>query len=409
MAIEDEGVYNHAEFKGLRNNVDAEGFDLGDLDAATNVDIDDAGDARMRRGYPAASVAGAAHSLWSDGNTCLAVVSGVLSQIHPDLSTTPLLSGFSDAPVSYDSPPGSGRVYWSNGVLSGVVERGVSRSWGLPVPPRLSAVASIGALPAGRYQFAGSYLRNDGQESGVALAGELELASPGGLLVSLPSWPSDTLVDSLALYVSKPNGSELYRERVIPVGASSVLVTHAPSGLVTAVTQHLSPPPPGNIVGYFAGRMYVAANGTLYPSRPYAYELFDLREGIYYGGAEISLFAPVNDGVYVSAGSRTLFHAGRDPSSWGYDVKASYGAIPGTSYRDTSAAFDPKTDGACVVWASPRGVCVGFDGGRLVNLTEDRFSFPNQPAGAGVVRPWRGTQQFLTTLRGAEVPGNIAG
>jgi len=408
MAIEDEGVFNHAGFKGLRNTVDAEGFELGDLDAATNVDIDDAGDARLRRGHPAASVVGAAHSLWSDGNICLAVVSGALTQLNPDLSTVTLQSGLGDRPVSFDSPPGTGRVYWSNGVVSGVVEGGSARSWGLPVPARLSAFTGAGDMPPGRYQFAATYLRSDGQESGAPRAGEADLVYSGGLAVVLPPWPDDDVVE-LAFYVSKPNGSELYYERSVSTGTPSVTVTHVPTGARTLTTQHLSPPPAGDIVGYFGGRMYVASRGTLYPSRPYGYELFDLREGIYYGGAEITLFAPVVDGVFVAAGQRTLYHAGRDPSIWEFATKATYGAIPGTSYRDSAAALDPKGEGTCVIWASSRGICAGFDGGRFINLTEDRFAFPVQPAGAGVVRPWRGTQQFLTTLRGTEVPGNIAG
>lgn len=50
-----------------------------------------------------------------------------------------------------------------------------------------------------------------------------------------------------------------------------------------------------------------------------------------------------------------------------------------------------------------------FDGGTMLNLTEDRFAYPVQPTGGGLVRLWRGINQYVATLRGAEVPGNIAG
>jgi len=408
MAVEDEGVFNHAVFKGLRNNVGTDGFELGDLDAAQNVDIDDAGDALLRRGHPAASIAGATHSLWSDGTTCLAVNAGSLVQIHPDLSTSQLRSGMSDAPVSYDSPPGSGRVYWSDGVRSGVVEAGRNRSWGLEVPPTLSARATGGALPPGRYQFAATFLRIDGQESGAARAGLLELTSTGGLEITVPQ-PSDTDVVEVAVYVSKTDGAALYYERSLSVGTTSTTVAAVPTGTRVLAAQHLSNPPAGSIVAYFAGRMLVAANGVIYPSRPYAYELFDLREAVPFGGARIDLLAPVSDGVFVAAGDQTIFLAGRDPSTWVYTVKAAYGAIPGTAVRSFGGVFAPDRDEQCVMWASPRGVCAGFDGGRFVNFTEDRFAFPVQPAGAGVIRPWRGTQQYITTLRGQETPGNIGG
>jgi len=406
MAIVDEGVFEHKEFKGLRNTVGADGFEPGDLEAATNVDIDDAGDASLRRGHPAASIAGASHSIWSDGTTCLAVIGTTLTQILPSLATQPLRSGMGARPVSYDSV--AGRVYWSNGVSAGVVENGSTRSWGLEVPRTIAAVAMPGSLPAGRYQFALTYIRTDNQESGAARAGFLELTSPGGL--SFPSLPvpSDPDVLEKALYVTKLDGSALYYAHTVLAATTSTTFTDPALGTAVLSTQHLSPPPPGDIVTYFAGRLYVAAGDTLYPSRPYAYELFDLREAIRIG-AQITLVGPVTDGLFVAAGAKTMFLAGRDPAAFELRQLAPYGAIPGTSYRESQSAFDPEKKGSCVIWASTRGVCAGFDGGDMVNLTESRFAYPAQEVGAGVVRPWRGTQQYVTTLRGTETPGNIAG
>lgn len=406
MAIKDEGVFEHKEFKGLRNTVGPENLEPGDLEAATNVDIDDAGDASVRRGHPAASIAGASHSLWSDGTTCLAVIAGTLTQILPSLATQSLRSGMGARPVSYDSV--AGRVYYSNGVLTGVVENGSSRSWGLEVPRTIAAVAVPGSLPAGRYQFALTYVRTDGQESGAARAGQLELTAPGGLSFPALPVPADPDVIEKALYVSKANGSALYYAHTVLAATTSTTFTDPQLGTATLPTQHLSPPPPGDIVTYFAGRAYVAAGDTLYPSRPYAYELFDLREAIRFGD-QITLVGPVTDGLFVSAGAKTVFLSGRDPAAFDLRPLATYGAIPRTSYRESQTALDPERKGSCVIWASTRGVCAGFDGGDMVNLTESRFAYPAQETGAGVVRPWRGTQQYLTTLRGAETPGNIAG
>lgn len=406
MAIQDEGVFEHKEFKGLRNTVGADAFELGDLEAATNVDIDDAGDASVRRGHPAASIAGASHSLWSDGTTCLAVIAGTLTQILPSLATQSLRTGMGARPVSYDSV--AGRVYYTNGVQTGVVENGASRSWGLEVPTTIAAVAVPGALPAGRYQFALTYVRTDGQESGAARAGYLELTAPGGL--SFPALPVSTDPDVIekALYVTKMNGSALYYAHTVLAATTSTTFTDPRLGTAVLSTQHLSPPPASDIVAYFAGRVYVAAGDTLYPSRPYAYELFDLREAIRLGD-QITLVGPVTDGLFVAAGARTVFLAGRDPAGFDLRPLATYGAIPRTSYRESTSALDPARKGSCVIWASTRGVCAGFDGGDMVNLTESRFAYPVQETGAAVVRPWRGTQQFLTTLRGTETPGNIAG
>lgn len=401
-----EESVTHENFKGLRNNVGTENFALGDLDAATNVDIDDAGDVLLRRGYPAAMIAGASHSLWANGNLCLAVIDGTLTQILPGLAALSLRTGMAARAVSYDSV--ADRVYYSNGIVTGVVEHSASRSWGLEVPRSLRATAVGGSLPPGKYQFALTYIRTDGQESGASRAGTLELLSSGGLQFDNLPVPSDPDILEKALYVTKADGSTLYYAHTVLAATTSTSYTTPARGVSALETQHLSPPPPGDIVAYFAGRLYVAAGDTLYPSRPYAYELFDLREAIRFGGL-ITLVAPVTDGLFVSAGPRIVFLSGRDPGQFDYRERAQYSAIPGTAYREQASVFDPERDDSCAIWATTRGVCAGFDGGKMLNLTEARYAYPAQQVGAGVVRPWRGTQQFITTLRGTEIPGNIAG
>src|SRR3990172_6765639 len=163
MKTIDEDLREHRDFTGLRNNVGAAGFDLGDLEVGLNVDIDDKGFLLRRKGHSAVVVAGVDRDLYAAGGVCLGVGANALKQIMPDWSTILLRSGLTSLrPLSY-SVIGA-RGYYANGVESGVVENGAHRSWGIvpPVPPNTTVIG--GALRVGRYQYAMTYLRSDGQE-----------------------------------------------------------------------------------------------------------------------------------------------------------------------------------------------------------------------------------------------------
>lgn len=406
MSLLEEGLIEFGRFKGLRNNVDAGNFEAADLDAAENVDIDDVGEARLRRGHAAPAIAGIAHSLWADGSVCLGVIDNALVQVFPNLTTKVLRTGLTPGErLSYETD--GLRVFWTNGLENGVVADGANRSWGLEVPAQLSAtLAHGGALPPGRYQFAMTFVRSDGQESGAPRAGFLELPTVGGLQFdNLPTCTDPDVVEKV-LYVSKPNGEELYDVGYFPASEDSIVFSAPrwPGGPLR--TQHLSAPPIGDYVGLFNGHLLVAKGNVLYPSEHYNYELFDLRLG-YAFTSVITMVAPVDDGVFIGLADKVVFLSGSSPDDFVYRVKSNSGAIPGTLVFDTAEVLGSgQGDGKVAIWASTHGLCVGASGGAVVNLTEERFSYPVQPQGAGVARRWRGISQYLVTFRGAEVAPN---
>ena len=140
---EREGLFEHAAFAGLRNNVPSERFELPDLEAAENIDLDDSGRATRRFGHGAAVVSGACASLWSDGNIALVVRSGtVLAQIMPDYSVVTLRSGLTPG-LEMSYVPMGGRVYYSNGVENGVIESGARLSANPLICVRVPAAVKV--------------------------------------------------------------------------------------------------------------------------------------------------------------------------------------------------------------------------------------------------------------------------
>lgn len=406
MAVVDEGVYEHRQFLGLRNRVGPSGFELGDLDAAENIDLDDAGGAMLRRGHGAASIAGSCHSLWSNGDFCYAVVGNALTQVLPGLTTKTLRSGLTaDRRVEYVAV--GDRTFYANGIENGVAQAGASRSWGLPVPPSPAVNLVPGELPPGRYQVSLTYLRADLQESGASVATVVDVSAGQGLSVVLPS-STDPDVTMTSMYVSKPDGATLYLSQTVLAAATLAVYLYPDSSTAILGTQHLAPPPVGDFLGIYNGHALVAAGDTLFYSEPYAYELFDLRKRQRFG-SRIVMLAPVKGGVFVGTENQTIFLEGPTPGVFNLQELTDYGVIPHTASRTSASRVEAARSGDCVVWTSKRGICAGFDGGALLNLTEDRFAYPIQPTGAGLVRLWRGINQYVATLRGAEVPGNIAG
>lgn len=403
-----EGMFAFDAFRGLRNNVGPSAFAPGDLRVATNVDIDDSLGVMRRKGFSSPVTAAVDRSLWADGSVCLGVGSDALKLVNPDYTTVTLRSGLAPGrALSYAAV--ADRVFWSNGVDTGVVQGGVDRSWGLSIPSIPVATAAPGALSAGTYQYAVTYLRQDGQESGAPRAGVITLAAPGGVLLSSISASSDPTVAYKAIYLSAANGETLFAVGLIVNADTTFLIDEQRQQSSPLLTQFLAPPPAGDHVAEFRGHTFVAVGDRLYPSEPYSPELFDYRKGLGIGDA-ITLLAPMPDGsgMYIGTPSKIVWVQGSSPSEWVYRTVARYGAVPGTlSYGDGSLLGDGSSSGEIAFFATARGLCAGRSGGALLNLTEDRFAYPIQERGAGVVRRHGGMAQYLCTMRGAEATGNV--
>lgn len=114
-------------FAGVKNTVSEERLTQTDLVAAVNVDIDDAGQLRRRRGQRQVSTA-VCHSLKTLGDTTLLVKDGVLGRLYPNYSFVEIVPVGPD-PVTYVRVGDD--IYWSNRTSSGIIARdGVNRPWG---------------------------------------------------------------------------------------------------------------------------------------------------------------------------------------------------------------------------------------------------------------------------------------
>jgi hypothetical protein len=407
MAEADEkDVVTIDKWLGLRNTVRPEAFSLGDLDAATNVDIDDALKLRMRRGYTTTAFTESYHSLFAASDVMVGVTGSTLHRLFPNGTRTALRTDLSGARLSCTAA--GGRIYYTDGVTTGCVDAGVHRSWGI-APPSSQPVATAtgGALRAGTYQYAVTYVRADGQPSGTGLAGSITLAAAGGIAFNAIPVSSDPAVTAKHLYISPVDGDMLFRQMVLPAAATSASYMVDAMGDKPLDTQFLQPPVAGQLLASGLGFVYVARGRRLYRTEAYRFELMDLRKSYLFGGP-INLLAPVDDGMWVGAGSELIFLEGAEPAKWDYRPKASYGPIAGALCYGDAEDIDPALDGPAALVGTTRGVVACLNGGIMKNLTKERFSYPTTERGAAVVRNHGGMTQYLMVLEGTEGASNAA-
>ena len=400
----DQDVVTYRVFAGLRNDVDPERFDAPDLAYAVNCDLDKSGRLARRSGY-ASVLAGASHSLWSwDDTIALFMQGSTLYRLNPDYSKTALAIGLtSGLRMSYWRA--NSRVYFSNGIQTGIWENGTIRSWGLPVPALPGCSLTVGSMPAGTYQYVATYFRSDGQESGAGVAGSIAVPEGGGLIFNLPDSTAPG-VTSKGIYLTTPNGDILFQALVVPQGGGAVAYQGDTSELSTELkTQFAQAAPGGQKIAYYRGYMLVADDATIYPSLPYAYELFDLRRFIP-ADSRVTMLAPMEDkeihesegrnsGLFIGTDRSCGVLVGSDPSNFQYVPKLDYGAIDGAVDYVDGALFESGATGArpLPMWLTTQGICVGMPGMEIRNLTRTKYGFTAAGRGAAMFQP--GPNRFV--------------
>ena len=151
------------KFKGLKNTIDLEQMSPADLWRAVNVDIDDSGKIRRRRGYTQVT-SSPTHSLFVGNDfTVYGVVNDVLSVINSDYSTEALLAGIGDqywsGGLGLDYVQVDTNIYFSGTSVAGIVDTTTNTvsPWGPANDFWLSPVVNPTAtLPAIRGRLMGS-------------------------------------------------------------------------------------------------------------------------------------------------------------------------------------------------------------------------------------------------------------
>ena len=388
---------------GVRNDIPLERFDRDDdgkytgkidLSAAVNCDLDETGKIFRRLGtHQLAS--GTAHSLFAGPDYAYYVLNNSLKCLDKSLTATAVTTV--NEPLDYVWI--ADHTYWSNTGQCGMLSGATNLPWGITPPPAFDAVEIPGMMRPGRYLYAMTYVRSTGEESGAVKCGEIVTKNYSG--ISFPSLPvsSDPLVTTKRIYLSGVNAEVPMLAGVFPNATTTATFEMYPTLELPLRTQFMGPPDPGQVLGYLAGRAFVAKDRYLQYSLPYEYSLFDKRSGFASFPSTVRTFAAVSDGVYIGTDRETFWCAGTDPTQWVLHKIAPYGTVRGTEVSLRNDLIGQQgVAGNAIGWMGHKGFCMGFDGGTMQEVTGGRFIPPIAAEGASLLKIRSGTPQIVTTL-----------
>lgn len=384
----DRDVISYSEFTGLRNDVGPEHFESTDLAVANNVDLDKSRRLSRRAGATKRNAL-PAHSLWAGGDQSLFMSGTTLHRLNTDFTSTQLRTGLSGAAMSYARA--GDMTFYNDGTRGGVVLAATTRTWGLDTPPLVGSIVA-GNLTPGTYGFTATYVRDDGQESGARGCMNAVVAAGQSVAITIAA-SIDPGVTDKRIYMTAPNGEVLMHVATRP-NDSTPFIPAAIDILAMnelLLTQWMGPPPAGQLIAYYKGRMFVAVGEVLYPSEPFAYELFDLRNYIQLDGP-ITMLAPMEDksgdasGFFVGTSNSCGILTGGGPEEFKYTPKVDYGAALGAlTFVDGSLYLDGAVGARMLpMWLSTQGICIGLPNLDISNLSRSTYSFTVGATGAAL-------------------------
>ncbi len=398
---------------GLDNLSKENGVQQNALRVAVNIDLDDAGRPRRRKGYVRLDT-GIFHSATEAFGYLFVIKDGSLLGYDENLSPTTLVEGLGDdLPLSYATL--GERLFWTNGQAIGVITINFAAIpiWpATPAQPAVSIQGQIGGLRAGDYQVALTARDNYGRESGSTMATLVSVPEGGGILLNpLPFVPAG---HTLRLYMSHTDEDRLYLARDIPDGLTQLLVgVSLLSKELDEVQQWIEPMPSGQVMGYAAGRLWVARGPVLFYSEPFRYGAM-LPDNYIRMSSDITMIATAGEadatGLYVGTAGRTVYLAGPDPKAMQMTIARQAGAVAGTFRKVHTSLFLsslpnlPETTAA--LWMSGDGVfCLGLPGGQVKPLTQTRMQMTeNAEHGAIMLRQAEGLNQVVASVQGGVSP-----
>lgn len=233
--------------------------------------------------------------------------------------------------------------------------------------------AGNGALGAGDYVVAISWVR-DGLESGLSESEKFEISSNGlvgdrtgsSLEVTLP-YCFDQTVDSVNVYVTTRNGSELRKYVTIAASQNKVIINQIDDLGRSIQFSQLSPMSAGKFMAFWQGRLFTADRNIIKFSQALNFHLCDERYDFIAMPQRITFLQPVDGGIWVGQVDHVVFLMGDEPKQLSHLKKPAQAPVPFSAIQmDTESLGELAQGGKCAIWLSEHGYVVGTSNGLLL-------------------------------------------
>lgn len=394
--------------------------------AAVNVDISRAGKVRLRRGRTDRLAVTNGHSLWTpDNRRMYGVTGGNLVEFNPTRPPTirqTLAAIESDQELCYAEVAGS--IYAANEdlILRIRPDGTVGPVW--PPTPEYQPTPTVGnsgdkvGLPPGQYLIALTYTeRATGMESGATEVMVAEFAPTQDVVSASSNTSRPTGSIALAglprleghdinIYCTPPGGETLHRQATITYASGTTSYTILRATTEGRKLEHLTladPMPPGQAIATYKGRLFVAAQDTVWYSFPGSYGLTRIHENFLPFGERVTLLTATEDGVFVGTSRGTYFISELESGVPMFNTTHHSAPVEGTSIYIPASLVGQNDDamprtGMLPYWFSDRGPMVGLPGGKVLPLTEDSVAHKAYGRGASYFRQDAGISAVVTAL-----------
>lgn len=346
------------KFLGLRNTKTLERLAPGELEYATNIDLDDIGQVHRRRGKTKVATGKFSSLFTSDEGNMFAVKDGVLGIVNPDYSFVSLKDGMSQNwdPLAYIQV-GKTNVYFSGRSTAGIIDQDA-----LSVRPWM----------------------------GPNLGGTPVTDPPTRSIPSPDYWYSPVVNPTVTL---PPIHGKI-----------------------------LGPPPLATTLAYYNGRIYLGNKNIVWYTELFNYLYVDKTRNFWQFEADVTMIGSVTDGIYVGTKEGLWFIStpkwfGRAKSNEAKRIRVlDSGVIPGSMVYIPTELSNPtqvplenqqpvKTS---ILFLTNNGYCGGQDSGVCYNFTESSFIFPDAESAAAIYRRQDGMNQYLAVTNSRGTPSTNA-
>lgn len=290
-----------------------------------------------------------------------------------------------------------GGVYFiTDGEQGLIVSADSVRPWGFP-EPALAITYGAGALRAGLYRVACTWVLDDGRESSATVVDVQAAEASSLILTHVAAAPASAVL--ARVYVSDRDGTELYQRREVAAALASVTVITLGEAGPVLESAEAAPMPAGQCVAVWGARLVVGVGKEVFVSVPYQPHLHQTLLRYRFEG-EVRALAGVDSGLVVGTSVGTWFLPGLDAQAAALS-RVNDAPVLLQNPTFVRAGDFPYGDGtlpAGVLLVTRQGVLYVSDAGEATPLTANVFHIPAGERASGAVVPLGGGAQFVFTV-----------
>lgn len=189
------------------------------------------------------------------------------------------------------------------------------------------------------------------------------------------------------------------------------IVNNVVNSFVVPVDEFKVQMPAGHLIEYYNGRLYIAVGNVVYVSDAYHIMQYDQRNGMMLFENRVTVMKATKNCLWIGTTDNVICLLGGSIADFTYQTKADYGAVENSGVKTSATNVGLEIDGEVVVFATPRGICIGAPEGLFRNMTDDyyRFNLDVQNSSAVIdVQEDKHQYKLFTEVYTAGTSGRIA-